>query len=503
MKKTLALLLAMLMLLLCACKTEDVPDLGDINGTGPAGGTSTDKNDAPGDGGETEENVTAIGVANRYEEIDANRARELFGDSLNIPVEAENLHWFDIDIGSGARMLQVQFVIKDVQYILRCKAADRLTNISAAYATWDVEKEVDINGCTGQFSQANGGAASLMWFDAKGGYTYALSAAKGATEGDITDLARRVFAGGSGETGGDQPEDNEDNTPADPDDVPPPPEKQPVSVRVYYPAGDGVSFSSVLLTTDALDEHYLIERLIGLGVLGSNVEAQWLEGMTIDENGGTELALSLSEEFGTQLKNCSAQKEHMLMGSIVNTFLEAYSASRIWIYVDGDDPVSATRTYSEPLTKYGPYDPDAEEEAEEEEKEEDIPEAPAPDLTVAQKICELAKSKVGAQYVYGAAGPDTFDNSGFVYYCFKENGIDIPRRTTKMYESGTPVAQSDLQPGDLVFFTYEDDRSPSYVGIYLGDGKFIAENNENAPVTIMDMTTKYFQDIYIGARRYT
>ena len=124
------------------------------------------------------------------------------------------------------------------------------------------------------------------------------------------------------------------------------------------------------------------------------------------------------------------------------------------------------------------------------------------EMTTADSIVALAQSLIGAEYEWGAAGPDKFDNSGFVYYCFKENGITLPRKTSEMFASGTPVEREDLLPGDLVFFTYNEDRSASYVGIYLGDGRFIAENNEDRPVSIHDMTLDYYTKIYVGARRY-
>ncbi len=125
------------------------------------------------------------------------------------------------------------------------------------------------------------------------------------------------------------------------------------------------------------------------------------------------------------------------------------------------------------------------------------------ETTTADSVVALAQSLIGAAYEWGAAGPDTFDNSGFVYYCFKENGITLPRKTSEMFASGTPVEQEDLLPGDLVFFTYNDDRSASYVGIYIGGGQFIAENNEDRPVSIHDMTLDYYTKIYVGARRYS
>lgn len=122
--------------------------------------------------------------------------------------------------------------------------------------------------------------------------------------------------------------------------------------------------------------------------------------------------------------------------------------------------------------------------------------------TAADSIVALARSLIGAPYEWGAAGPDTFDNSGFVYYCFKENGITLPRKTSEMFASGKAVEREALLSGDLVFFTYNEDRSASYVGIYIGGGEFIAENSEERPVSIHDMTLDYYTRIYVGARRY-
>ncbi len=46
-------------------------------------------------------------------------------------------------------------------------------------------------------------------------------------------------------------------------------------------------------------------------------------------------------------------------------------------------------------------------------------------ISTADGIVALAESLIGAEYEWGATGPDTFDNSGFAYYCFKENGITL------------------------------------------------------------------------------
>ncbi len=117
-------------------------------------------------------------------------------------------------------------------------------------------------------------------------------------------------------------------------------------------------------------------------------------------------------------------------------------------------------------------------------------------------VAKLAATLEGAPFVYGAAGPDSFDNSGLVYYCLTQNGISVPRRTTEQFAGGEAVEADALQPGDLVFYWMETEGAAQYVGIYLGDGAFIAANNEEKPVCLYNTSMKYFTDRFVGARRY-
>ena len=83
-------------------------------------------------------------------------------------------------------------------------------------------------------------------------------------------------------------------------------------------------------------------------------------------------------------------------------------------------------------------------------------------------VLNEAYKHLGKAYVYGATGADTFDCSGFTQYVYKHAlGIDISRTTYSQINVGTPVSQSDLQPGDLVF------PHTGHVGIYVGNGQMI------------------------------
>ncbi len=87
----------------------------------------------------------------------------------------------------------------------------------------------------------------------------------------------------------------------------------------------------------------------------------------------------------------------------------------------------------------------------------------------AEKVLAFARAQIGKPYVWGAAGPSSYDCSGLTQAAWREAGVTLPRTTWDQVEFGTRVATADLLPGDLVFF-YDD---ISHVGIYKGEGMMI------------------------------
>ena len=104
-----------------------------------------------------------------------------------------------------------------------------------------------------------------------------------------------------------------------------------------------------------------------------------------------------------------------------------------------------------------------------------------------------AKSKVGNAYVYGAAGPSAFDCSGLTMAAWSQAGVSLPHSSSAQYSSGPHISESELQPGDLVFYY-----SPiSHVGMYIGDGQIVNALNPGAGVQISGL-----HDMpYVGAVR--
>ena len=105
----------------------------------------------------------------------------------------------------------------------------------------------------------------------------------------------------------------------------------------------------------------------------------------------------------------------------------------------------------------------------------EIPEEYLSDETFAAMMLE-AEKYLGYPYVWGGSSPSTsFDCSGFVSWVINLSGWDVGRLGAQgLCNICTRVSESEVKPGDLVFFvgTY-DTPGVSHVAIYCGDGWII------------------------------
>jgi cell wall-associated NlpC family hydrolase len=112
---------------------------------------------------------------------------------------------------------------------------------------------------------------------------------------------------------------------------------------------------------------------------------------------------------------------------------------------------------------------------------------PAPSPRAAQAVA-FAYRALGLPYAWGATGPGSYDCSGLTQAAWKSAGVSLPRTTYTQINAGTRVSESQLRPGDLVFFY----SGVSHVGLYIGDGKMIHAPHPGAPVRIAPISEMPF-----------
>ena len=119
---------------------------------------------------------------------------------------------------------------------------------------------------------------------------------------------------------------------------------------------------------------------------------------------------------------------------------------------------------------------------------------------VAAAALKLANELIGTEYKSGGVGPDTFDNSGFVYYIFNKSGYKMPRRIPDMAKEGKEVGRNDLKAGDVLIFSNEIDGDPAFVAICAGNDQFISCNRPEHP-TALQKFSGYYEQRFICGRR--
>ncbi|CKJ98558.1 Outer membrane protein precursor GNA2001 [Neisseria meningitidis] len=121
----------------------------------------------------------------------------------------------------------------------------------------------------------------------------------------------------------------------------------------------------------------------------------------------------------------------------------------------------------------------------------------------ADELIGNAMGLLGIAYRYGGTSISTgFDCSGFMQHIFKRAmGINLPRTSAEQARMGTPVARSELQPGDMVFFRTLGGSRISHVGLYIGNNRFIHAPRTGKNIEITSLSHKYWSGKYAFARR--
>ena len=117
--------------------------------------------------------------------------------------------------------------------------------------------------------------------------------------------------------------------------------------------------------------------------------------------------------------------------------------------------------------------------------------------TGGQAVADMAVTKIGCRYDQGRRMQEGYyDCSSFVYRLYKEVGIILPDIAADQgqycYTHGMIINKKDLKPGDLIFYSYEENgrfRNISHVAIYVGNGKMVHAANPSQGVVMDTLRT--------------
>jgi hypothetical protein len=118
----------------------------------------------------------------------------------------------------------------------------------------------------------------------------------------------------------------------------------------------------------------------------------------------------------------------------------------------------------------------------------------------AKQIIDVATSKVGCKYSWGAKGPNSFDCSGFIQWIFKQIGINAPAPVTKQATLGKEIAYNNMQPGDIIAYYSSSSPSNRHIVLYAGNGNIIHAKGAKYGVVKESITKRNRKDV-ISVRR--
>jgi cell wall-associated NlpC family hydrolase len=95
---------------------------------------------------------------------------------------------------------------------------------------------------------------------------------------------------------------------------------------------------------------------------------------------------------------------------------------------------------------------------------------------VADQIIKTGEKFLGTPYKFGSPSgyTKTFDCSSFVQYVYGVNGIKLPRSSRQQAQVGQTIPRSQIQKGDLLFFTTSHSNGQiGHVAIYAGNNRVL------------------------------
>lgn len=123
-------------------------------------------------------------------------------------------------------------------------------------------------------------------------------------------------------------------------------EEEPDGIEIYFGDENAENIEKEVIEKQDVTPELLLEKLVSHDILTNDVSVNSFREVTTD--GKKTLELDFSKEFQELVYNQGSSGEYIMIGSVVNTFLDAYDAENIKITVDGNILESGHNTYEGP-----------------------------------------------------------------------------------------------------------------------------------------------------------
>ena len=143
----------------------------------------------------------------------------------------------------------------------------------------------------------------------------------------------------SDENKADQSEPDSDKKTEDTDSN----EDKSVEIQLYVSNDDATEFVSESVKIDELTPENIVNALVQKSVLPSDIQVFNCEVLIVD--GGKSLVVDFNEAFGAYVCSMGTTGEYYTIGSVVNTFSDAYGCEQIKITVEGNTLESGHAEY--------------------------------------------------------------------------------------------------------------------------------------------------------------
>ncbi len=233
-------------------------------------------------------------------------------------------------------------------------------------------------------------------------------------------------------------------------------------MRELYKAGNA-DILEVITECKTVDDLYTnvdrIQRISGgdvdiiAGVLSSRGEVEAVRAELEAQKSGLDATLAQLDAQKNSIEGTLQRRKNLMAGveAEVNQLIAQEAANQ---------PVANPRT--NPVTRPS------------------VPAPPPP--SYAPAVVQVAYAQLGKPYKYAGSGPNVFDCSGLVMYCYAQVGVRLPHSSYMQARCGVPVSYGELAAGDLVFF-----HGNGHVGMYIGNGQFIHAPHTGDVVRIADL----------------